>query len=246
LVASCDTGLQGGSSGIPSVTTSQLLGTWKTTRTYSDGDTTVFQITFYADGTWLELRDSYDSSSGSHGYSAYKGTYSLDTSGMLTRVETHSASLTQFALTGTETWWDTPANYIEKAPILIIGNQLYMDPGSFLIAEGTPSGIVGTWSVTYVYPKYDNSTTGTYTPTYYKYVYIFSATGAFSVKIYESPTGVFGLPSEEITGTYTYSNGTLTMTRGSQSYTSKVTIYNGNILIFGDETSPSAAAYIKQ
>lgn len=244
MVASCDTGLQGGSSGVPTVTTSQLLGTWKTTRTYSGGGGRVSQITFNADGTWLELRDSYDSSSGSHGYSAYKGTYSLDTSGMLTRVEKQSASLNQFALTGTETWWDSPANYIKKDPILIIGNQLYIQ--TFMVAEGTPSGIVGTWSVTYVYPKYDNSTTGTYTPTYYKYVYIFSATGAFSVKIYESTTGVFGLPSQEGAATYIYSNGTLTMTMGSQSYSAKVTIYNGNILIFGDETSPSAYAYTKQ
>lgn len=245
MIVSCDTGLQGGSSGIPTVTTSQLLGTWKTTRTYSSGYRTVFQITFYADGTWIELRDSYDSSSSDHYYSAYKGTYSLDTSGMLTRVETHSASLIQFALTGTENWWDTPANYIKKNPILIIGNQLYMDPGSFLIAEGTPSGIVGTWSVTYVYPDYDNATS-TYTPTYYKYVYSFSADGSYSLKLYKSPTGVFGLPSWEATGTYTYSNGTLIITMGSQSFTAKVTIYNGNILIGGDETSPSASAYIKQ
>ncbi|MCX7656567.1 MAG: lipocalin family protein [Treponemataceae bacterium] len=162
---------------------------------------------------------------------------------MLTRVETHSASLTQFALTGTETWRDSPANYIKKDPILIIGNQLYIQ--TFMVAEGTPSGIVGTWSVTYVYPE-DDSTTGTYTPTYYKHVYIFSANGEFSVKIYESTTGVFGLPSQEGAATYIYSNGTLTMTMGSQSYSYKVTIYNGNILIFGDETSPSAAAYIKQ
>lgn len=113
-----------------------------------------------------------------------------------------------------------------------------------MIAQGTVSGIVGTWAVKGM-NKIWNNDTHNYDQTYYKIEYLFNNDGTVIRNIYESSDGTFGLPESD-TGPYTYSNGTLTWTVNGTTYINKVTVYNNKYLVWGDATSPSANAYIKQ
>jgi hypothetical protein len=236
----------GSSTTSPTVTKEQLLGTWKNTRTYNDNgstETNITQYTFNADGTFIELSDRfYSDTPETHHYSADKGTYSVDAEGNVTITYTDYAySIPSFSADGV-TW--TPFGHPNTYtwPALVIGNQLY--EFQFYIAQGSVSGIVGTWAVKGV-NKMWNYDTQNYDQKYNKYEIIFNNDGTVIRNIYKSSDGTFGLPESD-TGTYTYSNGTLTMTINGTTYINKVTIYNNKYLISGDETSAIAYAYIKQ
>lgn len=105
---------------------------------------------------------------------------------------------------------------------------------------------MGTWSVEIEETNWDENT-GTNVTTYGKVVFTFKENEDFSLTVY---TGTkpddYGDPVEEGSGTYTYGDGTLTVTPSEGEPSSvKVKLYE-NVLIFGDETSASAYAYIKQ
>jgi len=222
------------------------VGTWKHTSTYDHTtytSTDITQLTLNADGTFIQLRDKVNSNDpDTHDYGALKGTYSVDAEGNITISETYYAdNLSSFSIEGADwTPYDHPNEY--KGPVLVIGNQLYTQ--AFLIAQGLVSGIVGTWGVEGMNKMWD-SDANAYDQTYFKYELVFMNDGTVTRNRYESSTGTFGLP-ESSTGTYSYSNGTFTMQIDSETYTNKVTIYNNKYLIFGDETSATANAFIKQ
>lgn len=124
-----------------------------------------------------------------------------------------------------------------------MGDQLYLNLDlDVYTAQGDVSGIVGTWTLELML-KFEFTN---YVTTYVKWEYIFSTDGAFTTKEYESNTGTYGLPKYTDSGTYTYSNGTLTMTVDEESQGSKAYIYNNKYLIIGDEKSYSVYAYVKQ
>lgn len=231
---------------IAPVTQAQLVGTWKwikpaTTNSYGYTQ----QITYKTDGTFEYIFES-DHGDGTYTYSATKGTYSVDTQGYVSVTYTHEASPTSFSLEGVT--WETIVpddGFIQTQtqPVFVIGNQLYTD--AFIVAQGTTSGIVGPWGVNFSQKIWD-ANTNAYVTTYYKWLFTLRADGTFIRQGYESNTDTFGLPSVEASGTYTYNNGTLTVTyEGQQPQTQKIALYK-NVIIFGDETSPSAHAYIKQ
>lgn len=222
----------------PSVTKEQLLVTWK--KTYNDDSTYTYttQYTFNSDGTFIELTDRVYSDT--HNYSADKDTYSVDAEGNVTFTYTDYAdSIPSFSADGV-TWTpeEHPNTYIW--PVLVIGNQLYGD--SFFIAQGSVSGIVGTWAIKGMNKMWSDDTKN-YDQTYFKNEYIFNNDGTTIDNNYDSSDGTFGLPESD---TGTYSNDTLTWTVNGTTYINKVTVYNNKYLIFGDETSATAKAYIKQ
>jgi len=226
----------------PSVTKEQLLGTWK--KTYNNGSTTnITQYTFNADGTFIELQDNVSSDTpDTHNYYALKGTFSVDAEGNFTITYTDYAySIPSFSADGV-TWTPEEHPYTFTGPALVIGNQLYGD--AFLIAQGSVSSIVGTWAVKGMNKMWNNDTHN-YDQTYYKIEYLFNNDGTVIRNYYKSYTGIFGLPESD-TGTYTYSNGTLKITINGTPSSNKVTIYSNKYLIWGDETSATANALIKQ
>jgi len=221
-----------------------LLGTWKNTRTYNDNGSTEtdnIQYTFNADGTFIEIHDEvYSDNQDKPKYFNFKGTYSVDAEGNVTFTYTECTRSTDGV-----TW--TPVGHSNTYiwPALVIGNQLYLDLDSFFIAQGTVSGIVGTWAIKGINKTWNNGTQG-YDQTYRKDEIIFNNDGTTIDNNYDSSDGTFGLPSFTTTYTYTYSNGTFTWTVNGTTYSAKVAIYNNKYLIFGDETSVTASAYIKQ
>jgi hypothetical protein len=225
-----------------------LLGTWKNTRTYNNNgststETVITQYTFKADGTFIELTDKvYSDTPDTHNYSARKGTYSVDAEGNFTITYTDYAdSIPSFSADGV-TWIPEEHPYTFTGPALVIGNQLYL-PGFLWIAQGSVSGIVGTWAIKGMNKMWNNDTQN-YDQTYYKIEYLFNNDGTVKLNNYKSSDGTFGLPFSTITGTY--SNGTLTMTINGSTSSNKVTVYNSKYLILGDETSVTAYAFIKQ
>jgi hypothetical protein len=226
----------------------QLVGTWQRTATYNENGsiyTDTIQYTVNADGTVIELHDRvYSASSETHTYWAFKGTFSVDAEGNVTYTTTDSANLSSFS-TDNASW--TPYDHPNTStwPALVIGNRLYVD--SFLIAQGSVSGIVGTWTEIKISKTWDY-TANAYVQKYDKTEVIFNNDGTVIQKSYESSDGTFDLPSSTITATYTYSNDTLT---GKDSYgniinTIKVAIDSNKYLISGDGTSATANAFIKQ
>jgi hypothetical protein len=105
---------------------------------------------------------------------------------------------------------------------------------------------VGTWSIEKSETDLDYLE-GIYVTRYYKTVFTFETNGNISIQDYESTNpNDYGSPVEDFSATYTYSDGTLTITpSGETSETGKVAVYS-NVLIIGDETSATAFAFIKQ
>ncbi|WP_304225704.1 lipocalin family protein [Gracilinema caldarium] len=92
-------------------------------------------------------------------------------------------------------------------------------------SKGSTSGIVGTWGVNVSAIIWDD-TNNQYVTTSYKQLLTFHADGTLVGQAFESTTGTFGLPTSEGTGTYTYNNGTLTVTfEGQQPQTGKIALY---------------------
>nr|WP_257720291.1 lipocalin family protein [Gracilinema caldarium] len=103
---------------------------------------------------------------------------------------------------------------------------------------------MGTWVHESMRKKWESNT---YMQTYYKTEYIFNANGTVIYKRYESNTGTYNDPTSTDSGTYTYSNGTMTVTDMQENNGAyKISILNNKYLILGNETSPSFWAYLKQ
>lgn len=230
------------------ITAADLVGTWAQQVTNISGDVTyayTIQLTFYGDGTYVELRDNYSSSSGLHSYEAVKGTYSLDAEGDLAMAEWYDAYPESFVVPAEGDWSLYEHSITRKRPVLIIENRLYIN--SFYKANGPVNGIVGEW-ISQDSDRFWNDLNSQYETTYYKSKIIFNSDDTYEYAEYESNTEAFDPPPDTTeTGTYIYADGTLTITPdGEAQETGKVTIYNNNYLIFGDETSATAYAYIKQ
>ena len=266
LLAGCDlpsgTDPEPDSSG--TITAADLVGTWEQVNNFGDY-TEMEQYIFYDDGTYVVLEDDCQYNSPNafyphgfylHHYNAKKGTYSLDTKDNLTMTaKYHAEDIESFDVPVESDWIAYEYTETTTSPVLIImENQLYIGNniynGYIMIAQGNVSGIVGTWNLEQKITQWDVYYNDGYYTIYGKFVYKFNPDNTYKFEEYVGRTETYEAPYQIVTGTYAYDNETLTITpadgdQAGQSQSFKVIIYN-NYLIFGDETSATAYAYIKQ
>jgi hypothetical protein len=217
-----------------------LVGTWKRTTTDVDGETTeTIEKTLIVspDGSFFDkFAITASSTSGTYiSCDCRKGTLSV-LGDELTEETTHTASNETGADPADGDWIARPST--SWGPAILVDGKLY-----FLVAkaEGSVSGIVGTWTIA-IYDSLND-------PDFYeKCEYQFQSDGSGTQTAYNSADGVTysGDTPEELTYV-SAGNGRYTVTKTTEEKT--VTGYCrivGSYLILGDTTSADANAYIKQ
>jgi hypothetical protein len=225
-------------------TVANLTGSWTTTRngTYSDSSgeyttASIFTFVFAADGTFQIVSDYVKTpkagGASTTTYTDQKGTYSV--SGTDLSLST-TAYRTPTSANDTTTGWTTPTTATTYMyPSVLYNRKLYSIFSRVCSAQGTTSGLVGTWATT----RYVSSNTSSWTKTVLK----FNADLTYSNDYYENSTATFGAaPNSTTTGTYTQGNGTIILTQ-TGSTGSPMTLYYttfGSYLVFGDSGANDA------
>jgi hypothetical protein len=221
---------------VENATLAELVGTWKMTSTNPYNGTTLTCeciLTVSSDGSFDRRYKLSSSSSAYYFYS--KGT--LSTSGdELTMMTTHTTS-NDTGLEPAEGDWSEDPSTVRGTALLVNGN-LYTAVAK---AEGSVSGIVGTWTDA----SYDSSNDPDF---YEKYEYQFQSDGSGTTTDYYSTDGVTysGDTPEEFTYV-SAGNGSYAMTFTEDEAT--ITFYCRAVdsyLLIGDATSADGNAFVKQ
>jgi hypothetical protein len=229
-------------------TVANLTGSWKgpgmtiVSSSTSNGVTTSSTITsintytFAPDSTWsvfsVYLSTPIGGGAATTSYIESRGTYA--TSGNeITMTTTDTRTLS--SATDVTTVWSTTA-YTRTFPMVLYGGKLYgIVPGTLLAAQGSPSGLVGTWVSAF------SSSPGSFA----KVEVTFGSNGSVTSSFYSSPTSTFTTPPSTELRTYTTGPGTFTIAMpGTPDQVMYYSLPGGSYLTMGPDATQGA--YEKQ
>ncbi len=231
------------------LTLATLVGTWEMNYTaiQPDNSTDVISVTItvVAGGAYTSTSsDVYTPSGGSSqsSYTGAQGTISVSGDTMtITKTLSYSGST---PVTSSTSWIPLSTNQVSSGPAIFDNGNLYTTvvwgTGSVFTAQGTVSGLVGTWTM----DLYNSSSSLPYT----EGKFIFASDATFTYEDFQSTTST--MPSTPVaggSGTFGTSNGILSITPSTgtvEGQSDRYTVY-GSYLILGP-TSNNLGAFVKQ
>ncbi|HUX42091.1 MAG TPA: lipocalin family protein [Rectinemataceae bacterium] len=225
-------------------TIAALVGTWllsATSSTSASSTSSTETMTIASDGSFQGYVTRTNTPSGgtaSTSYSAMKGTLSFS-GDQMTYTVTGTENSSSLINSTNVSWTTFPSPLVTTNTAILDNGKLYgLTGGSVLTAQGTVSGLVGTWG----YSSYNSADTSPYT----KVALTLNADGTATSEMYQSTTSTFSsTPTSTASGTWSASNGVLTLTQSSQIQSLAYSSI-GNYLIWGNATNADAYAFAKQ